>query len=89
MSTTHREFEGEVTSVSAKKTVRVGVDIKKMHPKYRKQYVIRKQYAVHDERGDAELGDMVRFQECRPISKTKRWRLVGVVKKAGTLLKGA
>lgn len=88
MSKIHREFEGEVTGVSAKKTVRVGVDVKKMHPKYRKQYVIRKQYAVHDEWGDAKLGDVIRFQECRPISKTKRWRLVGVVKKAIALAKG-
>ncbi|PIR03677.1 MAG: 30S ribosomal protein S17 [Candidatus Magasanikbacteria bacterium CG11_big_fil_rev_8_21_14_0_20_39_34] len=75
----HRQFEGVVVSDSAEKTVSVRVGTTKIHPKYRKQYQTYRKYAVHDEKGAAKVGDKVIFEECRPISKTKRWRLVKVV----------
>ena len=76
-----RQFEGEVVGTGAQKTIRVVVKTTKIHPKYRKQYVRTKAYAVHDERGEAKPGDTVSFQECRPLSKTKRWRLLRIVKR--------
>ncbi|OGH60203.1 MAG: 30S ribosomal protein S17 [Candidatus Magasanikbacteria bacterium RIFCSPHIGHO2_01_FULL_33_34] len=76
----HRQFEGEVVSVAEHKTIHVSVKTKKMHPKYKKQYTTSKKYAVHDEKNIAQVGDVVSFLECRPISKTKKWRLVKVIK---------
>jgi len=79
---TARRFEGEVMSTVENKTIHVLVSTIKMHPKYHKQYKVTDKYAVHDEKSVAKVGDTVTFEECRPISKTKRWRLVGVTKKA-------
>ena len=76
-----RLFEGEVVSDAEKKTVRVLVKTTKMHAKYQKQYVTSKKYAVHDEKNVAKKGDWIRFEECRPLSKSKKWRLLEVVKK--------
>jgi small subunit ribosomal protein S17 len=76
----NRRLEGEVVSVSKDKTVYVLVHSRKMHPKYRKQYTTTRKYPVHDEKGEAVLGNEVIFEECRPLSKTKRWRLVKIVK---------
>lgn len=76
----HRKFEGEVVSVKEEKTIHVLVKTTKMHPKYRKQYSVSKKYAVHDEHSRAKLGDVISFVECRPISKTKKWTLVNVIK---------
>lgn len=75
----HRRFEGEVVKVSGEKTISVLVKTTKTHPKYRKQYVVSKKYAVHDQNNTAKEGDTVVFEECRPLSKNKRWRLVKVV----------
>jgi small subunit ribosomal protein S17 len=74
-----RQFEGEVVSAGMQKTIRVRVDRVKMHPKYRKQYRTTKAYPVHDEKGVAKPGNRVLFEECRPMSKTKRWRLITVL----------
>lgn len=71
-----RQFEGIVVSVSGNKTVKVQVDSMKTHPKYNKQYKQTKNFAVHDEKGIAALGDKVVIEECRPISKMKRWFVV-------------
>ena len=76
----HRQFEGVVVSVKENKTIHVKVDAIKIHPKYRKQYKESKKYAVHDEKNEAVEGNIVVFQECRPMSKTKRWFLVKIVK---------
>jgi small subunit ribosomal protein S17 len=78
----HRRFEGIVASKSEQKTFHVIVKTVKMHPKYKKQYSVSKKYAVHDEKNEANVGDLVILEECRPISKTKKWRLISVVKKA-------
>ncbi len=71
-----RQFEGEVVSVSGSKTVKVRVDSIKIHPKYNKQYKQRRNFAVHDEKGIAKVGDIVVIEECRPLSATKRWFVV-------------
>jgi small subunit ribosomal protein S17 len=78
---TIREFTGKVVSAAMNKTIVVRVDSMKMHSKYQKQYRVSKKFHVHDEKGIAKVDDMVRFVECRPLSKTKRWRLVEVIKK--------
>ncbi len=77
-----RQFTGEVTSDNENKTIHVSVGVLKVHPKYKKQYRINKKYAVHDEKEQAKTGDKVVFRECRPLSRTKRWRLVKVIEKA-------
>lgn len=73
-----RSFTGKVVSVSGIKTIAVLVEGKKMHPKYKKQYSVSKQFLVHDEKSVAKVGDTVRFVSCRPLSARKRWRLVSV-----------
>lgn len=78
--TKKRRFEGDVVSVKENKTIHVVVKIRKMHEKYRKQYTITNKYAVHDEKNQAQVGDKVLFEECRPMSKTKKWTLVSISK---------
>lgn len=78
-STLKRQFTGEVMSAKEQKTIHVKVKTVKMDEKYRKQYTTAKKFAVHDEKGTAKPGDMVVFEECRPLSKTKRWRVVKVL----------
>lgn len=78
----YRQFQGEVVSARANKTVLVLVKTKVTHPKYHKQYLVTKKYPVHDEKAQVKVGDVVLFQECRPLSKTKRWRLVKIEKPA-------
>lgn len=73
---------GKVVSVSGEKTISVEVVSYKRHPKYGKMYPASKKFHAHDEKGEAGVGDTVRIMETRPISKTKRWRLVEVVEKA-------
>lgn len=74
-----RQFDGTVVSTSDK-TIHVLVKTIKMHQKYQKQYTTSKKYAVHDQNGEASVGDEVLIRECRPLSKTKRWRLISVNK---------
>lgn len=75
-----RQFEGVVVSATENKTIHVLVKSIKIHPKYNKQYIISKKYAVHDEQNDAKVNNTVLFEECRPLSKTKKWRLIKVIK---------
>ena len=74
-----RLFIGKVVSAAMNKTIVVDVESRKMHPKYKKSYRVNKKYHVHDEKMTAKAGDRVQFAECRPISKTKRWRLVKIL----------
>ncbi|MFA5211385.1 MAG: 30S ribosomal protein S17 [Patescibacteria group bacterium] len=74
-----RKFDGQVVSAKTEKTITVLVKTKKMHPKYKKQYLVSKKFAVHDEQSLAKEGDLVLFEECRPISKTKKWKLSKVL----------
>lgn len=76
----HRRFNGEVVGV-INKTIQVKVKNVKTHKKYNKQFYTFRKFAVHDEKNVAKLGDLVIFEECRPISKTKKWKLVKVENK--------
>jgi small subunit ribosomal protein S17 len=75
-----RKFIGQVVSAAGQKTISVRVDAMKLHSKYNKSYKVSRKYSVHDEKGVAKVGDKVEFVECRPISKTKKWRLAQVLK---------
>jgi small subunit ribosomal protein S17 len=77
-----KELVGVVTSDKMDKSVVVRVDSAKMHPRYRKVVRHSKKFHAHDERNDAHEGDTVRIIACRPLSKTKTWRLVEVVERA-------
>jgi small subunit ribosomal protein S17 len=74
--------QGVVISDKAEKTIVVRVDISRRHKRYHK--ILRSSITlhVHDERNDAHAGDTVRVQECRPMSRTKRWRLLEVLERA-------
>ena len=79
-----KERQGEVISNKMAKTIVVRVERRFRHPKFKKvvtQY--RKMYA-HDEKSEAKIGDLVRIQETRPLSKTKCWRLVEVLERKTT-----
>ncbi len=78
-----RHLSGIVVSTKMAKTIVVRLDRRIPHPKYGKYLRSDTKYLAHDEENLAKVGDTVRIQETRPISKTKRWRLVEVVKKAG------
>ncbi|MBT4124390.1 MAG: 30S ribosomal protein S17 [Candidatus Pacebacteria bacterium] len=75
-----RKLEGEVTSDKMDKTVSVLVTSVKTHSKYKKQYKSSKKYKAHDENNEYKVGDKVTIQECRPISRDKRWRVIKKVK---------
>ena len=80
--TAKRGFTGTVVSTSMNKTIVVNVDRRKLHEKYKKSYRVSRKYPVHDEKSLAKVGNIVEFVECRPLSKTKRWRLIKIVKQA-------
>lgn len=73
---------GKVVSLSGDKSIRVQVEYLSKHPMYGKYIKRRTKFAVHDEQNLASLGDKVDIVECRPLSKTKSWRLVKIVEKA-------
>ena len=73
---------GEVISDAQDKTIIVRVDQRTAHKVYKKIITRSKKYHVHDENGDAKVGDTVKIAETRPLSKLKRWRLVEVVRSA-------
>ena len=71
-----RILRGRVVSDRADKTITVRVERRIMHPLYKKFIRRSKKYAAHDPENQCKLGDMVRIQECRPISKSKRWEVL-------------
>ena len=73
---TNRRFTGVVVSDKMQKTIVVRVDRRVMHPKYRKHYQVSKKFKVHDPESKFHTGDQVVFEECRPLSKDKRWRVI-------------
>lgn len=77
--TAKRRFVGTVIQDRSEKTINVLVKTTKIHPKYNKQFETSRKYLVHDEQNTAKIGDQVEFEECRPLSKSKRWRLVQVM----------
>ena len=74
-----KERVGEVISNRMAKTIIVRVERRFPHPKFKKVVTGYKKFYAHDEKGQAKVGDRVRIEETRPLSKTKRWRLVAVV----------
>lgn len=71
-----RVLTGRVTSDKMTKTITVEVERRVMHPIYKKFIRRSKKYAAHDEAGVAKIGDTVRIEECRPLSKRKTWQLI-------------
>jgi small subunit ribosomal protein S17 len=70
-----------VVSKSGDKSVTVAIDYKVKHPKYGKYMRRRTKLAVHDERNQSSVGDVVEIAQCRPRSKRKSWRLLKIVRK--------
>jgi len=77
-----KERVGIVTSAAMDKTITVAVVGVKTHALYKKALKRTKKYKAHDEQNTCGEGDLVRICETRPLSRTKRWRLVEVVKRA-------
>ncbi|MGY6560605.1 MAG: 30S ribosomal protein S17 [Luteibaculaceae bacterium] len=82
MRNSRKERIGVVTSNKMEKSIVVAVNRKVKHPKYGKFVRLTSKFVAHDEKNDSNIGDTVRIMETRPLSKTKRWRLVEVVERA-------
>lgn len=74
--------QGVVTSDKMDKTIVIAAKFKEKHPIYGKFVQKTKKYHVHDEKNEASVGDTVLIMETRPLSRTKRWRLVQIIEKA-------
>lgn len=77
-----KEYIGRVVSDKMDKTITVVVESYKVHRLYGKRVKYSKKFKTHDENNQAKIGDIVRIMETRPLSKTKRFRLVEVVEEA-------
>ncbi|MCB9049193.1 MAG: 30S ribosomal protein S17 [Lewinellaceae bacterium] len=77
-----KQRTGVVTSNKMDKTIAVSVERRLRHPIYGKFVKKSKKFIAHDENNDCNIGDVVRIMESRPLSKTKRWRLVEIVERA-------
>jgi small subunit ribosomal protein S17 len=77
-----KERVGEVVSNKMAKTIVVKVERRFPHPQYKKIVTAYSKFYAHDEKNEAKIGDRVRIEETRPLSKTKCWRLVEVVDRA-------
>ena len=80
-----RQVVGEVVSSRMRKTIVVQVTRKKSHPFYGRVIARHKKFYAHDEKNEAQVGDVVRLEETRPLSKLKRWKLKDIVRKAAVL----
>ena len=77
-----KERMGVVTSNKMDKSITVAIKWKEKHPIYGKFVNKTKKYHAHDEKNECNIGDTVRIMETRPLSKTKRWRLVQIIERA-------
>ena len=84
-----KEVVGEVVSNKMHKTIVVQVTRKKSHPFYGRVIARNKKFYAHDENNQAHVGDVVRLEETRPLSKLKRWKLKDVVRKAALVPEAA
>ncbi|MBN2504003.1 MAG: 30S ribosomal protein S17 [Bacilli bacterium] len=75
----HRVFTGQVVSDKNDKTITVLVTTYKKHSLYNKRVISSKKFTAHDELNQAKVGDIVRITECRPLSRTKKFRLLEIV----------
>ena len=73
---------GTVTSDKRDKTITVSIVSRETHPLYRKQYTKTRKYTAHDAKNEARLGDKVEIAPCRPLSKTKSFKLVKVLERS-------
>jgi small subunit ribosomal protein S17 len=80
MNSHKREIQGVVVKKSGDKTVSVLVERRVMHPRYHKTVRRFKKYLIHDEKNEVNVGDIVSALECRPLSKTKSFRLKAIIK---------
>lgn len=71
-----RHLIGAIISDKMQKTLVVEVERIKVHPRYKRRYKVHKKYKAHIENGEYRVGDKVVIEECRPISKDKKWRVV-------------
>lgn len=78
-ATKKRTLTGEVVSDAMQKTVVVAVTRVKQHPTYRKQYKVTQRYKAHDEKNEYKTGEKVIIEETRPMSRDKRWKVIGRV----------
>ena len=77
-----RQLTGTVISNKMPKTVVVKVERIKEHPRYKRRYRTHKKYKAHIKEGEYKVGDKVTIEECRPISKDKKWRVIKKVDEA-------
>ncbi len=77
-----KELIGLVVSDKRQKTITILVERKEKHPLYGKVMKKSKKFQAHDENNECKIGDTVKVAETRPLSKTKRWRLVQIIEKA-------
>ncbi|MGH8616346.1 MAG: 30S ribosomal protein S17 [Burkholderiales bacterium] len=80
-----RTLTGRVVSDKMTKTVTVMVERRVTHPLYGKVITRSRKYHAHDEKGEFHIGDLVTIQECRPLSRTKTWRVTALLEKARTV----
>lgn len=76
-----RTLKGIIVSDKMAKTVVVRVDRLKKHPKYQKYYRSSAKFKAHDQKQEYRVGDVVQIQETRPLSKDKRWKVAGLIKR--------
>ena len=81
-SSIKRTLIGRVVSDKMDKTVTVLVERRVNHPKYGKVIQLSKKYHAHNENNEAQAGDLVQIEECRPLSRTKAWRVSKLLEKA-------
>lgn len=77
-----KQLVGRVVSDKMDKTAVVSVEIIRRHPLYEKAIRRHKKYKVHDENNEARIGDLVRIEECRPLSKEKHFRIIEWIERA-------
>jgi small subunit ribosomal protein S17 len=82
-ATTRKEKVGRVVSDKMDKTIVVSVERLSRHPLYKRVIRLTTKFKAHDERNEARIGDTVRIVESRPLSATKRWRMVEIMARAG------
>jgi len=81
LTTNRKVITGTVVSDKNDKTITVLVTTYKKHPLYGKRVISSKKFRAHDEKNEAKMGDTVRITECRPLSATKRFRLIEIVER--------
>lgn len=71
-----RQLIGTIISNKMQKTIVLSVERIKEHPKYKRRYKVHKKYKAHTETGEYQVGDKVVIEECKPISKEKKWKVI-------------